>query len=163
MTDRPWYLPRRGGFFHRTYELSSAPPSAKIRTSFRFVGTRRISRFPAPSRAHGICLLPFPCPRRSHPFAVPGLLLRFSAFVSLICIGSPTCFRFIPTHRITPALRFTLTPRRTFPFRLCSRHSLRLPAQARRARRNSAFSLWENFLPGVRLFPVPSPFIPIRQ
>lgn len=151
---------------------SQARRAAKIRTSFRFVGTRRISRCPVSTRAHGIVmfraahgirLLPFPCPRRSHPFAVPGLLLRFSAFVSLICIGSPTCFRFIPTHRITPALRFTLTHRRTFPFRLCSRHSLRLQAQARRARRNSASSPWENFLPDVRLFPVPSPFIPIRQ
>lgn len=95
--------------------------AAKIRTSFRFVGTRCISRFPASPRAHGIVmfraahgirLLPFPCPRRSHPFAVPGLLLRFPAFVSLIrtgslplCgslsrCGSPARFRFAPAFSL---------------------------------------------------------------
>lgn len=123
-----------------------------------------------PARMASLCSAPRTASACSR-FRVPGVVIRspfpayFLAFPPSFCSSAPD---YPPasgslTHRITPALRFTLTHRRTFPFRLCSRHSLRLQAQARRARRNSASSPGENFLPGVRLFPVPSPFIPIRQ
>lgn len=104
--------------------------------------------------AHGIRLHPFPNIRVRLFFRFPGLLLRFwfTPYRGvLIRTGSPACFRFTPTLRLT------------FPFPARSRGScIRAPDRCVTDGRRPVI-LMGNFPPGARLFPIPSPFIPIRQ